>query len=341
MVKILALVCALFCTSVNAQIENPSQPTTAGTGLSKSGTALSVTYGTTSGTALQGNTRAAANGVASLDGSTLIPTAQLPIVPVTKGGSGTSTTFSQGSVLYAGASGIYSQDVDFGWDAINNILQLGGSYPFTNKTTIFANRSNPSNGILAHFADSSGSGGAGISFGRTGSSAYAIVHDASGQLSFFDGQYPDGAGTLRMRLLAGAFLIPGIASGSGATTGTLCWTTGTGNVTVNTTLACLSSALRFKQHILPLDDGITTVMKLKPVSYELRPEYDTEHLGRQVGLIAEDVELIDKRLVGYGSDKKIQGVRYMQLTAVLIRAIQDQQRQIARLERKLKSIAHD
>lgn len=79
-------------------------------------------------------------------------------------------------------------------------------------------------------------------------------------------------------------------------------------------------------------------MRLRPVSYELKPEYDPQHLGRQVGLIAEDVEEVDKRLVGYGSDGKIQGVRYMQMTALLVKAVQDQQRQIVQLRHKIDSL---
>jgi hypothetical protein len=50
-------------------------------------------------------------------------------------------------------------------------------------------------------------------------------------------------------------------------------------------------------------------------------------------LIAEDVAKIDKRLVGFEPDFKTpRGVRYQNLTAILIKAIQEQQIQIDSLK---------
>lgn len=51
-------------------------------------------------------------------------------LPVGNGGTGTSTTFTQGAVIFAGASGVYSQDPSvFFWDASNNRLGLGTNAP--------------------------------------------------------------------------------------------------------------------------------------------------------------------------------------------------------------------
>lgn len=151
----------------------------------------------------------------------------------------------------------------------------------------------------------------------------------------------------------GAVGMPAIAASSAATTGTVCWTTG-GNLTVDTTVACLASARRFKQDIVPLDEGLGALWHLKPVSYQLIN--DDEHLGRQIGLIAEDVENVDKRLVGYTKAGETLGVRYMQLTALIVQAVKQetaaavlimmvlvlwliiQQRQIGQLQRKLTLI---
>lgn len=133
---------------------------------------------------------------------------------------------------------------------------------------------------------------------------------------------------------------PNLASSSAATTGTLCWTTGTGLVNVDTTTTCLLSSRKYKQAILPLDTGLSEVMELRPVSYELKPQYNPEHLGRQVGLIAEDVEKVDPRLVG--RDPKtgdVRAVRYQQTVALLIHAIQQQQGEIDALKEQLKSLS--
>jgi len=53
-------------------------------------------------------------------------------LPVGNGGTGTATQFTQGSVLFAGASGVYSQDnAEFFWDATNHYLGLGTASPDT------------------------------------------------------------------------------------------------------------------------------------------------------------------------------------------------------------------
>jgi hypothetical protein len=138
--------------------------------------------------------------------------------------------------------------------------------------------------------------------------------------------------------------LPGIAASSAATTGTVCWTTVTGNLTVDTTTTCLASDGRLKRNIEPLRAGLEEVMQLKPVSYELKPEVDPMHLGRQVGLIAQDVIKVDPRLASVypsGPDKGTpKGVRYEQMVALLVKAIQEQQVEIDELKRERKQAHH-
>jgi hypothetical protein len=51
-------------------------------------------------------------------------------LPVSNGGTGTTTTFTQGSVLFSGASGIYNQNnANFFWDNTNSRLGLGNAAP--------------------------------------------------------------------------------------------------------------------------------------------------------------------------------------------------------------------
>ena len=51
-------------------------------------------------------------------------------LPVTKGGTGTTTAFTAGSVVFAGASGVYSQDnANLFWDDTNNRLGIGTTSP--------------------------------------------------------------------------------------------------------------------------------------------------------------------------------------------------------------------
>lgn len=49
---------------------------------------------------------------------------------VANGGTGTTTTFTTGSIIFAGASGVYSQDnTNFFWDDTNNRLGIGTTGP--------------------------------------------------------------------------------------------------------------------------------------------------------------------------------------------------------------------
>ncbi len=51
-------------------------------------------------------------------------------VAVTNGGTGTTTSFTTGSIVFAGASGVYSQDnANFFWDDTNNRLGVGTTGP--------------------------------------------------------------------------------------------------------------------------------------------------------------------------------------------------------------------
>jgi hypothetical protein len=51
-------------------------------------------------------------------------------LPVTNGGTGTATQFTSGSVVFAGGSGVYTQDnTNFFWDDTNNRLGIGTASP--------------------------------------------------------------------------------------------------------------------------------------------------------------------------------------------------------------------
>lgn len=69
-------------------------------------------------------------GVAPAWGKIGLTTHVSGTLPVTNGGTGTATTFIAGSVVFAGASGVYSQDnANFFWDDTNNRLGLGITTP--------------------------------------------------------------------------------------------------------------------------------------------------------------------------------------------------------------------
>lgn len=82
---------------------------------------------------------------------------------------------------------------------------------------------------------------------------------------------------------------------------------------------CTLSSSRFKDHIVDLAAGLSEVLRLRPVSFNYTGTTDN-HLG----LIAEDVQQIEPRLVFYEDDgTTVRGVRYTELTALLTKAIQE------------------
>jgi hypothetical protein len=90
-----------------------------------------------------------------------------------------------------------------------------------------------------------------------------------------------------------------------------------------------ASDVTLKKDVKEIEYGIAEVMKLKPKWYKMI-EDDLE----QIGFIAQDVEEVLPELVST-SQRGMKGLSYGQLTAVLTKAIQEQQAQIEELSNRL------
>lgn len=86
-------------------------------------------------------------------------------------------------------------------------------------------------------------------------------------------------------------------------------------------IAECSSSARYKHDITSLEDAGALIEQLRPVSYRWR-DSDTEDFG----LVAEEVAAIEPRLVTYNGDGQVEGVKYRQLSALLVRGFQEQRR---------------
>jgi len=113
------------------------------------------------------------------------------------------------------------------------------------------------------------------------------------------------------------------------------------------------SDIRLKKNIKRLDDldCLNRIMELNPVSYEWReellpPSFLNEHrdeddqLKREVGFIAQEVEKYIPEVTGMKKfyDKPYKSVRYNKLTALLVGAIQEQQKEIASLKERISAL---
>jgi hypothetical protein len=91
------------------------------------------------------------------------------------------------------------------------------------------------------------------------------------------------------------------------------------------------SDARAKTNIVPIKYGLSALSKLKPVNYQLLkdPSGRTNHV--EVGLLAQDVEVVMPELVRTDDEgKKL--LNYIGLIPVLIKSIQELQQEIAELK---------
>lgn len=139
---------------------------------------------------------------------------------------------------------------------------------------------------------------------------------------------------------AGGIFMPGLPSSSASTTGTVCFTNGTGALNVDTTTTCLLSGRKYKKDFSTLipSQSNRKVQKLRAVEYTLKPEVNPTHLGRQVGFIADEVAKVDDKFVSREANGEPHAVRYQQMVALLVSAMQDQQRQINALRRQVAGV---
>jgi len=114
-----------------------------------------------------------------------------------------------------------------------------------------------------------------------------------------------------------------------------CWNASTGAIT-GSSASCLTSTREVKEDIESLTDGLSEVMSMNPVAFNYKKEFNPGNLGRQVGFIADEIEKVDPRLATYDHQTgKLHGVNYAQTTAVLTKAIQEQQEEILELKKEI------
>ena len=94
----------------------------------------------------------------------------------------------------------------------------------------------------------------------------------------------------------------------------------------NGQLGTVVSSRRFKEQIRNMGDSTTALMKLRPVTFLYKPEYDKGPRTLQYGLIAEEVAEVYPELVAYDKDGQPYTVRYQYLATMLLNEVQKQYR---------------
>jgi hypothetical protein len=122
-----------------------------------------------------------------------------------------------------------------------------------------------------------------------------------------------GAGNIASFRGDGAFFVGNLPA---TTTHTLCASSGSGGGYIG---RC-SSSRRYKKDIEDLKLGMDVVSRLRPVTFT-----STISGERDLGFVAEEVAQIDPLLAINDADGRPESVRYIQLTAVLAKAVQTQE----------------
>ncbi|MFH0987982.1 MAG: tail fiber domain-containing protein [Parcubacteria group bacterium] len=113
-------------------------------------------------------------------------------------------------------------------------------------------------------------------------------------------------------------------SGLGTGTGTALYITG-GNEVVE-----LSSSRRYKDDIADLNIDMAQFMQLRPVSFNWN-EFTATPGVADYGLVAEEVATVNPELAIYDNNGQINGVYYNKINIMLLKILQEQQKQIQAL----------
>lgn len=279
------------------------------------------------------------------------------LVGRTSGGGAGSTALTgndntgMGDSTLGNIQGIAADNTAFGFKALNgvttgidntavgslagNLVTTGGSNTILGFQVGSTTITTGSNNVLIGTSSTTTTSGAAVT---------NEIHIGAGAGDIFSAT---GAGTASTSIpvVAGTVDMPNLASTSTGQTGTVCWLTGSGatagRLTVDTTTTCLLSLEEMKDIRGPIKGALSIVKELNPFWFSWKKDTQ-EYFGDtaiQPGLGAHQVASVDKRLAAYDPQGNLHGVRYQELTAVLVAAINEQQSQIEELKTS-KGIGH-
>ena len=95
----------------------------------------------------------------------------------------------------------------------------------------------------------------------------------------------------------------------------------------------ISSSVRFKHNIKPMDKASEAILGLKPVTFRYKEEIDPDSIP-QFGLVAEEVEKVNPDLVARDEDGKVMTVRYEAVNAMLLNECFEEHQKVEEQARK-------
>jgi trimeric autotransporter adhesin len=101
-------------------------------------------------------------------------------------------------------------------------------------------------------------------------------------------------------------------------------------------LGTSTSSRRFKEQVKPMDQASEVLLALKPVSFRYKKEVDPAQIP-QFGLVAEDVEKVNRDLVVRDKEGKPYSVRYDQVNAMLLNEFLKEHQKVADLKKDFQA----
>jgi hypothetical protein len=233
-----------------------------------------------------------------------------------------------------------SGNVGIGLSAPKTILQINagsGAYPTlgTNVTNSFFVGRN--DGLIGMYLGYAADGNGWIQQMRndSASSANLILQPSGGDVLIGTTSSPSTYGKVTIRGTNAGLTIQDAATNVYraiySQSGNLYFYNGSNEGYLNTAGAWVNASdISIKKDVKDLEYGLKEVLNLKPKSYKM-----INNDLAQIGFIAQEVEQILPELVDE-SNKGMKGLSYGQMTAVLVKAIQEQQAQIEELKAKIK-----
>jgi hypothetical protein len=205
----------------------------------------------------------------------------------------------------------------------NNNAAYGVDALFSNTTGGF----NTANGFRALFSNTIGNRNIAL-----GPSAGANLTTGSNNIDIGNAGVADESGTIRVgtggiqtrTFVAG---IRGVTTGAANAVPVLIDSAGQ--------LGTMSSSLRFKKEIKPMDQTSEAILALKPVTFH----YKSDETGTpQFGLIAEEVAQVNPDLVVPDENGKPYTVRYEAVNAMLLNEFLKEHRKVEQLQKQVEAL---
>jgi hypothetical protein len=99
------------------------------------------------------------------------------------------------------------------------------------------------------------------------------------------------------------------------------------------------SDARLKENVAPLEKGVLTIGKLRPVSFTWKEGVEGGRSGKDdIGFIAQEVEKIVPGAVYTDTATKLKAVDYPKLVPILVQAVQEQQAEIDALKAEVEAL---